>query len=231
MKGRIGIIAAMKEESQELIQNIQGREEHLIGPFHYYTGTLWGRQVCVLQCGIGKVNAGIGAALMLEKWPPAFVLNTGVAGGLHQGLKEGDIVLSTEILYHDVMVNVPGQLPGLPPVFLSDSRLLERAKGVQLRDSTIQVMEGIIATGDVFITDPEQIQKVKSNFPKAIAVEMEAAAIAHACHLFKTPFMMIRAISDVVEKEGSETDFDTFLSIAAKNSVDFVEKFINLSLV
>ncbi len=225
-----GIIAAMEQEAEGMIRLLKDRKETAIGPFNYHTGTLYGKSVCLLQCGIGKVNAAVGAALMIRQWNPRQILNTGSAGGFHRELHIGDIVLSREVLHHDADAQVfgykPGQIPRMPETFRGDPALLSCAAGLQCRDESVRMIEGIIASGDAFISRPEQVQRIREVFPRVAAAEMEAAAIAQTCHLMETPFLIIRSISDVVGDEDNHMAFDEFLPIAARNSLDIVEKII-----
>ena len=225
-----GIIAAMEQEAAGMIALMENRKETVIGPFTYHSGELYGRTVCLLQCGIGKVNAAVGAALMIRQWNPRQVLNTGSAGGFHSELNIGDIVLSEEVLHHDADGEVfgykPGQVPGMPETFKGDPALLNCARPLRCEDESIRIMGGIIASGDAFISKPEQVQRIREVFPQVAAAEMEAAAVAQTCHLLDTPFLIIRSISDVVGDEDNHMAFDEFLPIAARNSLDIVAKII-----
>ena len=225
-----GIIAAMEQEAAEMIALMENREEMSIGPFNYHNGTVYGKRVCLLQCGIGKVNAAVGAALMIRQWNPRHILNTGSAGGFHSELHIGDIVLSEEVLHHDADAEVfgykPGQVPGMPESYKGDPALLKCALPLHCEDASVRMIGGVIASGDAFISKPEQIQRIRTVFPQVAAAEMEAAAIAQTCHLLNTPFLIIRSISDVVGDEDNHMDFDEFLPIAARNSLDIVAKII-----
>ncbi|OQY34051.1 MAG: 5'-methylthioadenosine/S-adenosylhomocysteine nucleosidase [Spirochaetaceae bacterium 4572_59] len=230
MKIQVGIIAAMEEECKGLIKLMQDRRETQMGAYSFHTGLLEGKSVCLLQCGIGKVNAAVGTALMIHTWHPASILNTGVAGGFLSSLKIGDIVLSTEVLHHDVDVTIfdykIGQLPGEPESYKADKDLLRKASALSPRDPAIHLIPGKIASGDIFVHKDEQIQKIRKDFSDVTAVEMESAAIAQVCHSFKTPFLIIRAISDVTGDEENHVSYDEFMPIAAKNSIDMVQKIL-----
>ncbi len=230
MKVDAGIIAAMEQEAAGLIDRMENRTEEKRGPFVFHLGAIDGKSVCLLQCGIGKVNSAVGAALMIQEWSPSYILNSGSAGGFHWDLTIGDIVLSDEVLHHDVDAcvfgYVPGQVPGMPATYKGDRALLEFAAGLECEDKSVHLKSGVIASGDSFISQDDQIKRIKTLFPKVACGEMEAAAIAQTCHLLETPFLIIRSISDVVGNEDNHLSFDEFLPIAAKNSLDIVGKII-----
>lgn len=214
----IGIIGAMAPEMTLLGEALLHSRVRVVAGMSFRTGTLEGKDVVLLQCGVGKVNAAIGAALLIELFHPSAVLNTGSAGGLLSNQTFGDTVVSTSVLHHDVDVTAfgyaPGQVPGLPAAFVSDSLL------VALADKCLQGTphtKGQIGSGDIFVHDPEVIGRIRVRFPDLCAVEMEAAAIAQACHLTGTPFVVVRALSDIAGKE-SPMKFDEFLPLASKNS-------------
>jgi adenosylhomocysteine nucleosidase len=230
MKTELGIIAAMEEEASGLIRIMEKRKEEIRGSFTYHTGTLFGKSVCLLQCGIGKVNAAVGTALMISEWSPSYILNTGSAGGFHKDLKIGDIVLSDEVIHHDADAEVfgykPGQVPGMPVSFHGDRALLNCALKLKTHDPSVHLISGVIASGDAFISKEDQITRIQTIFPQVAACEMEAASVAQTCHLFQTPFLIIRSISDVVGDKDNHMSFDEFLPVAARNSVDIVGKII-----
>ena len=200
------------------------------GPLLFHKGLLAGRTICLLQCGIGKVNAAVGTALMIQNWAPEKLINTGVAGGFLSSLKIGDIVLSTEVVHHDVDVTVfgykRGQLPGGPEVYKADPSLLRTASSLTPADEKIHLVPGKIASGDIFVHREEQVEDIRSGFSDVAAVEMESAAIAQVCHAFDTPFLIIRAISDVTGDEENHVSYDEFMPVAARISIDMVLKIL-----
>lgn len=214
----IGIIGAMAPEVALLGAALEGPQERVAAGMTFRLGTIEGREVVLLQCGIGKVNAGVGAALLIELFHPQAVLNTGSAGGLLSTQAFGDTVVSTGVLHHDVDVTafgyVHGQIPGLPAVFPSDPALVALADRCL---AGVPHTTGIIGSGDVFVHDPLVIARIQARFPDLCAVEMEAAAIAQACFLTNTPFVVVRALSDIAGKE-SPVAFAEFLPLASQNS-------------
>ena len=226
---KIAIIGAMEEEVQVLRDKLTDVKVEVIAGSEYNSGKYEGKEVVLLKSGIGKVNAAMATAILLEKYQPDVVINTGSAGGLHTDLNVGDVVISTEVRHHDVDVTAfnyeYGQVPGMPAAFPSDEKLVEIAKQCVKNINGIQVVEGLIVTGDSFMNDPARVDFVKSKFGTLHAVEMEAAAIAQVCYAFKVPFVVTRALSDIAGKE-SNISFDQFLKTAAVNSTQMVEEMI-----
>lgn len=219
------LIGAMHEEVEALAVLLTGRLAHYKGHTRYYTGRLKGKRVVVFQSGIGKVNAALATAFVLEHFKPQAIINIGTAGSFDARLAIGDIVVSSEVRYHDVDVTLVGcaygQVPGLPAAFPADERLsalTSKIAGV----SGYRVLRGLICIGDFFMSDPAAIAKVRSRFPTILAADMEAAAVGHTCYIYGCPFVVIRAISDLVDGSENRQDFFTFLQRAAHNSAQIV---------
>ncbi len=219
---KIGIIGAMEQEVELLRAQLEQAETKVIAGCEFYHGQLNGVEVILTKSGIGKVAAAVATSLLLELYQPDAVINTGSAGGYDLSLKVGDVVISSEVRYHDVDVTAfgyeIGQVPQLPAAFLPDANLVQVAKdSVAAVDQTVKVIEGLICTGDIFMADPAKVEYARNNFPTMAAVEMEAAAISQVCHQFKVPFVIIRSLSDIAGKESSQS-FDEYLVVAAKHS-------------
>ncbi len=225
---KIGIIGAMEEEVTLLRDKIVNRQTLSVGGCEIYTGQLHGTDVALLRSGIGKVSAAMGATLLLEHAKPDVIINTGSAGGLAPTLKVGDIVVSDEARYHDADITAfgyeYGQMAGCPAAFKADEALVAAAEEC-IRELNLNAVRGLIVSGDAFINGSVALAKIRHNFPQAIAVEMEATAIAHVCHNFSTPFVVVRAISDVADQQ-SHLSFDEFLVVAAKQSTLMVETLV-----
>jgi adenosylhomocysteine nucleosidase len=232
----VGIIGAMEDEVSLLRGSLENPEVQKNGGFEFYTGELQGKTAALLRCGIGKVNAAVGCALLIHLYKPGLVINTGSAGGIDPDLKFGDAIISGGLVYHDVDLSAfnyaPGQLPGQPQVFPVAEDLIRRAeqaidelKGEQILPPDFNHRRGLIGSGDVFMHDPEQIARVRRTFPDIKAVEMEGAAIAHCCRLFSVPALIIRALSDIAGAE-SPAAFDEFLPVASKHSAEIVRRII-----
>ncbi|WP_040981574.1 5'-methylthioadenosine/S-adenosylhomocysteine nucleosidase [Oceanobacillus jeddahense] len=224
----IGIIGAMDEEIELLKQRMTDVQEIEVAKTYFYQGYLEGKKVVLLLSGIGKVNAAMSTTILHERFNPDKIINTGSAGGFAENLEVGDVVISTGVLHHDVDATafnyVYGQVPGMPAVYNPSPDLVELADKVVL-DSDIQAETGIIATGDSFMQRKDQTAVVRERFPEMLALEMEAAAIAQVCYQYKTPFVIIRALSDIAGKESS-ISFDVFLEKAAKNAADVIIKMV-----
>lgn len=215
----------MEQEVELLRGALQNTKTETIANSEYTTGTYEGKEVVLLKSGIGKVNAAMSTTILLEKFNPKVVINTGSAGGFDAALKVGDIVISDEVRHHDVDVTAfgyeIGQMAGMPAAYKSDENLMEVAKQAVIEVGEHNYSVGLICSGDVFMSNPERVEAVRKDFPTMKAVEMEAAAVAQVCHQFNTPFVVIRALSDIAGQESSMS-FDEFLPVAAKHSTEIV---------
>ncbi|CAM3818066.1 5'-methylthioadenosine/S-adenosylhomocysteine nucleosidase [Mesobacillus zeae] len=227
---KIAIIGAMEEEVTLLRDKIENPVTEIIGGCEFTAGILEGAEVVLLRSGIGKVNAAMSTAILLERFKPDCVINTGSAGGLNPELNVGDVVISSEVRHHDVDVTAfgyeYGQVPQLPAAFEANSSLVEIAESSAEGIEGIQVVKGLITTGDSFMNDPERVDYIRTKFNGLQAVEMEAAAIAQVAYQFGIPFVIIRSLSDIAGKE-SDVSFEAFLATAAKNSAGLVVKMVN----
>lgn len=222
---KAGIIGAMEPEVAILKSKLVNCETTTHAGYTFYQGQLNDNDVVIVQSGIGKVPAALATAILIDKFQPDYIVNTGSAGGFDQLLKVGDIVISSEVRYHDVDVTAfgyeVGQLPANPPAYLPHPELIAAAKiGISSLEN-IQTLVGLITTGDTFMTKEEDIAKAKANFPTMAAVEMEGAAIANTCHQFDIPFVIIRSMSDIAGKE-SPSSFEAYLETASINSSQLV---------
>lgn len=221
---RIGIIGAMEEEVIILKEKMENLEERVIAGSEFYAGTLEGRDVVLLKSGIGKVNAAMATTLLIELFKPDYIINTGSAGGFHKDLKVGDIVISSELRYHDVDATVfgyeYGQVPGMPPSYIPNQELVEIAEKAAGKID-INVVKGLITSGDSFMSDENRVMEVKRLFPDLSAAEMEATAIAQVCSQFDIPFVIIRSLSDIAGQE-AKLSYDQFLKVASVNSANLI---------
>ncbi len=226
---KAGIIGAMEAEVAILKSKLAKSKTITQSGFTFYQGELNGSEVIIVQSGIGKVAAALATAFLIDKFQPDYVVNTGSAGGFEQTLKVGDIVVSSQVRYHDVDVTAfgyeKGQLPNQPAAYVANPMLVDAAKSSALLLTDIKSLVGLITTGDTFMTNEGDINKAKINFPDMVAVEMEGAAIAHTCHHLDVPFVIIRSLSDIAGKE-SPTSFDAYLEKAAVNSSQLVENMV-----
>jgi len=226
---KIAIIGAMEEEVEILRNKMEEVQQETIAGCEFNIGKLHGTDVVLLKSGIGKVNAAMSTAILLEKYTPDVVINTGSAGGFSPELKVGDVVISTDVVHHDVDVTIfgyaYGQVPQLPPTFKADEKLIAVAEEAAKKIEKVQVVKGLIATGDSFMNDSKRVEFVRGKFPELQASEMEAAAIAQVAYQFGVPFIIIRALSDIAGKE-SNISFEAFLETAAIHSSQLVENIV-----
>ncbi len=226
---RIAVIAAMEEEMAGFrdILDTDRTVEHR--GFAFHEGRLEGMDTVLLLSRVGKVNAAVGAALLMDHYSPDAVINTGSAGGFSEELNPGDLVLSTEVVHHDADAAPfgfePGQVPFMPARYVADPRLLAAA-GATVPEEGCRLHRGLIASGDSFVHEPAQVEAIRKRFPDVLAAEMEAAGVAQACHLFATPFLVARSVSDLVTREDNPMDFQEFLPLAARRSVALVRQII-----
>ncbi|NWO09056.1 5'-methylthioadenosine/S-adenosylhomocysteine nucleosidase [Chromohalobacter salexigens] len=226
---KIAIIGAMAEEVELLASHLENGQTHRHAGSTFHTGYLHGVDVVILQSGIGKVNAAVGTTQMLELYHPDVVINTGSAGGFGADLEVGNVVISSEVRHHDVDAVVfgyeYGQVPQMPTAYLPDPRLVEVARECIEGLGELRVTEGLICTGDVFMSNEAMVTQARERFPSMLAAEMEAAAIAQTCHLYDCPFVVIRALSDIAGKE-SGLSFKAFIDKAATHSALMVEAMV-----
>ncbi len=195
---KIGVLTAMSSEYDRIVSLLEQVSEETYGKFKYTKGFLEGSTLILQQCGIGKVNAALGSAALINTFSPDCVISTGVAGGIDCSLNVMDVVVSQTVVYHDVWCgdgNEYGQVQGLPAMYEGAKSLCEEALKLNEKQRT-RIHAGLICTGDQFITDRKELDVIKSHFPQGLAVDMESAAIAQTCYIYNVPFVSFRIISD-----------------------------------
>lgn len=227
---KIGIIGAMELEVEELKSKMEVKQVVEKAAMKFYDGSLNGKEVVIVQSGIGKVNAGICTQILVDEFAVDAVINTGVAGSLCAEINIGDIVVSTDACEHDMDVTALGYDKGIIPqmktsFFQADRKLVEAAMEVCREvNPDISVYEGRVVSGDQFISDNAVKDMLIETFHGSCA-EMEGAAIAHAAYLNNLPYVVIRAISD--KADGSaQMDYPEFERAAAKHSAKLVENLV-----
>ena len=216
----------MEEELALLVNKLERPCTESFGQFVYHTGSICGVEVALFLCGIGKVNAAVGATLLLDKFKPDYLINTGVAGAFPGNIKVGDIVVSSEVRHYDADATAfdyeMGQIPQMPAAYEADKLLLGLAQKAWINEDNISLHQGPVLSGDSFIHTPQQISQIEQKFPDVMAVEMEGAAIAQTGFLFNVPFILIRSISDKVHEDGSSSVYEASMERVAANSVRMV---------
>lgn len=229
---KIGIIGAMDEEIELLLTKINISETIDIAKMKFYCGIIQGKDVVLVRCGIGKVNASICTQILISKFQVTHIINTGVAGAIHDELNIGDLVISKDVIQHDFNARgfgyKQGEIPRLEKyIFESDNQLIDisqRASKEILKDN--KALVGTILSGDIFVASPKTKEKLWNEF-NGYCTEMEGAAIGHTCYLNDVPFVILRSMSD--KADGSaHNNFNEFVDIAAKNSSLLIEKMVEL---
>ena len=223
---KIGIITAMSSEQKQLANQLENPTERKEGPFTYTEGTIKNNTIILMQCGIGKVNAAAGAVEMIRNFAPDCIISTGVAGGIDSCLNVMEVVVSSRIVYHDVWCgegNAYGQIQGLPLYFTGNETLYQCAISL---DTETAIHGGLICSGDKFITDRQELETIKANFPEGLAVDRESASIAQVCHLYEVPFISFRSISDTPGAEKHLEQYKNFWGEMADRSFHVTEAFL-----
>lgn len=219
----IGIIGAMIEEIEPILERLDGVKTIRAGNNDYHYGTYGGKNVALAYSRIGKVNAAITAAILIERFKAKKILFSGVAGAINDSLRIGDLIYATRLVQHDVDITAFGHPIGFIPetgdYYETSEELNDLAKSVAEAWS-VKLGKGVIATGDQFIADPDKKRQIAERF-KADAVEMEGASVACVCRSFGVPFFVLRAISDAADMDAG-FNFDEFLRSSAKVSANFV---------
>lgn len=197
----IGIIAAMSVELEKLKEAATIEKEETVSGLTFYTGTLAGKNVVMTVCGEGKVNAALSAEAMILRYAPTLLINTGVAGALSPTLSVPDVAIATAVCQHDYDISPLGYekgqvlFPGGSAVYFEADAAAVRAFAAAADAAGVHTEQGVIASGDVFVADGELKAAIRQRF-SAIACEMEGGAIGHVAYLNRTPFAVLRAISD-----------------------------------
>ncbi len=213
----------MSSEFAQIAELLTEKREGRGALFNYTEGSLAGNKIRLMQSGIGKVNSALGAAEMIQSSDVDVVISTGVAGGIDVSLNVMDVVVSSRCCYHDVWCgegNVIGQVQGLPASFECSSNIFNAAISLQ---GAGNIHGGLICSGDQFITNREELQRIKSHFPEALAVDMESSSIAQTCHLFGVPFISFRVISDTPGAENHQQQYEDFWGEIASRSFCTIE--------
>jgi adenosylhomocysteine nucleosidase len=238
----IGILGAFPPELVHLRANMVNPKDTVIRSVGFITGELKGKKVVLAQTGVGKVNAAITTTLMLEHFKPKEIIFSGIAGAVDPALQPGDIVIGTDITYHDFGALTDDKMEywatknpltnlANPVKFKCDSMLVILAtkvsKGLQfqqikrkLGNRLPTVRQGVIVTGDVFVSSKKVTDRLFRDL-RASATEMEGAAVAQTCYQQKTPFLIIRSMSDNANESAHE-DMGSFYEIAATNAATLV---------
>ena len=215
---KIGIIVAMDKEYEQLEKIAQTIDKH---------------QIILAKSGIGKVNAALGAQKMINEHHPDVIISTGCAGGNGDDVNVQDVVVSTELCYHDVYcgraiddTTVYGQVQGLPARYQAAPDLLDVALSLNSQLSTLNIIAGLIVTGDWFVDTKEKMRSIVDIFPEAKAVDMESCAIAQTCYINNVPFISFRVISDMPLRDTDASQYHDFWNTIADNSFEVTKNLL-----
>ncbi|WP_414839962.1 5'-methylthioadenosine/adenosylhomocysteine nucleosidase [Carnobacterium sp. TMP28] len=228
---RIAILAAMAEEVRPFREKLKNKKTITVANAVFEQGSLNGHDVVLVQSRIGKANAAMSTAILVERFAPDFILNTGSAGGMDCSLSIGDIIVSTESVFSDVDATIfdyaLGQVPEMPASYHVEKKYSNLALSVFTEiDTNSNIVEGLILTADSFMNDKERVEKIKKQFPKAKAAEMEGAAIHQTAYHYGIPFINIRILSDIAGENAGE-NFEKNIDFVPELVMLFVEKFID----
>ena len=217
---RIGIIAAMRHEMEMILDRMDdAREEYLIG-YTFFVGKINDNDIVICESGVGKVNAGCAAALLISEFQVNLVINTGIAGGL-PGVKHRDVIIANGLIWHDFDIRIfgydYGQVPHMPRVYLVNPALIALTKAALIRNK-IDYKEGVIASGDQFVNSIDKLEFVMDTKP--LACEMEGCAIAQVATKAGVDFIVLRYISDILGEENQNENYLEFEEEMATRSAN-----------
>lgn len=243
-----GILGAFDEEIKFLLTSVTNQKETFIQQTRFVEGTLNGKPVVVALTGIGKVNAAVTTALMIEHFAPREIVFTGIAGGTNSSLSPGDIVIGMKVAYHDYGTQTPDSLfrrPTRNPFSMKENPLYYECTATLVEKATQastitkfesfatggrprqpKVIKGVIVTGDVFVASGKAVDDLRKRM-HADATEMEGAAVAQVCWQQAQPFVVVRSLSDNAGKAASN-EVAQFYQLAARNSAQLVITLVSL---
>ena len=226
---KIAILGAMPEEIEPILQRVNNIKKTTYAQNIYYEATYKGVELVIAYSKIGCVFSVLSATILIERFKCEKLIFSGVAGAINNELKIGDLIYASKLCKHDLDITAFGHAPGFVPegkVFVESSKELNQIALELAKRKGIKLKEGIIATGDQFISNQEIKEKIAKTF-NADAIEMEGYGVAMVCDALNIPFFILRAISDSADMDAS-FDFDKFLEKSAKISADFVLDMVEL---
>lgn len=216
---KIGLIVAMQKELDLLLGVLDEYANVEADGYVFYGGRIGDAEIVAMSCGIGKVNAALGATAMIERFCPDVVINSGVAGGTGKGAAILDVVLADRVAYHDVWCGPGtewGEAAGCP-------RFFECPQPAALLAEKLGVKSGLVASGDIFVSRKEDVDRILALYPEAMAVDMESAAIAQACFRKDVPMYCIRVVSDTPGASDNISQYENFWSDAPRHTFETVK--------
>ena len=224
----IGIIGAMQIEIDHINSVMENVKTEEISGIIFYTGKVYGKDITLAKCGIGKVFAAVCAEAMILNFKPDVIVNIGVAGTLTDSLNTADIAIAKSVVHHDLdtspLGDPVGLISGINIVNIECDKKVVSLLEKCAKPLNVKCECGVIASGDQFVCTSEKKSYIRKTFD-AIACEMEGASIGHVCFINGVKFGVLRAISDGAD-EKSHMDYQEFVPIAAKNSFEVIKNFI-----
>lgn len=223
---KIAILAAMDKELRLIENALENRSESETEGVRIVEGKIGRHSVIASKCGIGKVNSALRTHIIIEKFHPDLVLNSGVAGGADLSMEIGTVLVADSIAYHDVWCGPgtdPGQADGCPLYFEADKEVVGIAGSLEMPG----LRKGLICTGDEFISKASEIEEIKGKFPQALAVDMESASIAQACHMAGVPVAVIRVVSDTPGSGDNISQYKNFWSEAPEKTFRVISEIVS----
>jgi adenosylhomocysteine nucleosidase len=228
---RTAIVSAMQEELTAVLALMSTAQRHEAAGREFFDGQLHGQEVVAVLSRIGKVAAATTACVLIERLKVDRIVFTGVAGGLAAGVARGDVVIADEFVQHDLDASPIFPRYQVPLYgtdrFATDPVLTSLvATAVSRALPGTRIHRGMVATGDRFVSTTAESRSLQQQLPDALAVEMEGAAFAQACHDLRIPFAAVRTISDRADDE-AHGDFVSFIrDVASRHSAAIVEAFL-----
>ena len=226
---KIGIIVAEPEEHEAIEKIVEIKSKKVIFELMFTEAVIDSKEIILVKCGIGKVNAARTTQLLIDKYNPDYIIDVGVAGALNPMLEIGDIVIGETLVQHDFDItafgHTKGYIPGIGERIYSDEELIGKFEQAidNKKDRNYKIEKGTIASGDIFCTEIPMKDKIYAKFD-AQCVEMEGAAVAQVCDLCNKPFMVLRSISDKPNGENTVA-FEQFIKPSSEKCANLLREF------
>ena len=221
---KIGVIFAMKEELDEVLKQVDIKNEFNVFGLDFYSVVFKDTECILVECGVGKVNAARTTQLMIDVMKVDYIINVGVAGGVSNSLNVCDIVIGEKLVQHDFDItafdHAKGYIPNVGVYLNSDEYLLRIAEKEKESFNETNFHKGVIASGDIFCTSEKMSKKINEKF-NALCVDMEGASIAQVAYLSGVPFLVVRSISDIPNNNNKIT-YEEFLEESSKMVAKFL---------
>lgn len=224
----------MDSEIRILVDSIDsGRKEVIKSGLIFHKGYIGEKEVVIVKCGIGKVNAARCAQMLIDLFDVNCIINTGVAGAIDESLEVGDVVVPDSFVQHDFDVTCLGYTKGYMCTGVNSDAPTKYGSSYYLRSILEEdvlyitgkpAITGTLATGDIFVSNSNMKKKINDRFA-AVAAEMESCAIAQVCSLSEVPFIALKTISDKADSNSSD-DFKESKIDTSDKSANIVLSFI-----